>query len=564
MSLGYRLSADGNRFELGNGLFSVCLEGVENPSELKDDFGGLSEEFTRVSFVQHGIPRECLIWDDLPVLEFPDYRGTFSLPAEGTELVLRTVRFAAATDYHDTPVTETDFFMYRRKIPAQTGNIFILSDPVKKTSYVFISLSPDCVKPLFSVDGGVASLENEEYGIVVGRCATKDAEKLCRAWYRHKCKPSPLFTLANNWGDLHAPVVVYEDFIIKELEASKEMGLDVLQIDDGWQTGDTSDKSIRDETGHRTFYGDFWKLNEKKFPNGMETVRAAAEKNGVGLGLWFAPHSKNAFELLDRDVAVLKNAYDFWGSRFFKLDMLRVENREMHEAFKKMVERIYSFGKDASIQFDVTNGHREGFFSLNQYGRLFAENRYTGLSTYYPHRAARNLYSLCKYIPAFKFQFELVNPTLNRDKYPENDPLAPCVCDEDYLFACVMTSNPLFWMETQFLPQKQRDELKRILPVWKEVRRELARADVVPVGERPDGGTFSGFAAYSADGKKVWLTALRQVTEENEYTFSLDTKVRSARLLDSNTDAKVSADGKNVTVTLGKNNSYAFIELEVK
>lgn len=564
MALGNCFSFDGKEFRLGNRLFSVSLEGVESASERKDDFGGLSEEFIRVSFVRNGVMRECLIWDDLPVLEFTDFEGSFTLPVEGTELVLRAVKFASATDYHDTPVTETDFFMYRNKIPAQTGNVFILSDPVKKNSYVFISLSPDYVKSSFSVEGGVASLENEGYGAVVGKCDTKDAEKLCRAWYRHKCKPSPLFTLANNWGDLHAPGIVYEDFIKKELEASKEMGLDVLQIDDGWQTGDTSDKSIRDEKGHRTFYGDFWKLNEKKFPNGMEKVRDAAEKNGVGLGLWFAPHSKNAFELLDRDVAVLKNAYDIWGARFFKLDMLRVENREMHGAFKKMVERIYSFGKDASIQFDVTNGYREGFFGLNQYGRLFVENRYTGLSTYYPHRAARNLYALCKYIPAFKFQFELVNPTLNRDKYPENDPLAPCACDEDYLFACVMMSNPLFWMETQFLQQKQKDELQRILPVWKKLRSELANADVIPVGERPDGGAFSGFAAYSADGNKVWLTALRQVTEENEYTFSLDKTVRSARLLASNTDAEVSADGKNVTVTLGKNNSYAFIELEVK
>ena len=213
------------------------------------------------------------------------------------------------------------------------------------------------------------------------------------------------------------------------------LGLDALQIDDGWQKGDTSDPTIKNERNRRVFKGDFWELKREKFRNGMEEMRDRAAEKGVKLGLWFAPDSDSCYERMDRDVSVLEKAYKVWGMMFFKLDMLYVDDMDMYRRFEEMLSKIYSFGDDVFVQLDVTNGIRCGYLGVTQYGRIFAENRYTKLRTYYPHRTLQNLWCISKYIPAFKFQFELVNPTLNADSYGEDDVFAPVHFDMDYLFA---------------------------------------------------------------------------------------------------------------------------------
>ena len=213
------------------------------------------------------------------------------------------------------------------------------------------------------------------------------------------------------------------------------------------------------------------------------------------------------------------------------------------------------------VQLDVTNGIRCGYLGVTQFGRIFAENRYTKLKTYYPHRTLHNLWDICKYIPSFKFQFELVNPTLNAEVYGD-DVLAPANYDMDYLFAVTMMSNPLFWMEVQFLPEKQRFELDRVMPVWKEIRNELANSDVVPIGERPDGVAFTGFVAYAPDGKRAYLLGFREVNEYNNYTFGVDKYIKNAKVLASNCNIVYNTEGSKINVTFAKKRSYALIELE--
>ena len=549
------------------GSFSVTLGSVTGYDAAAKDNGGLSEKFFEVSFTQAGIKRSCLVWNDLSAVEFPMYEGTFEYPAPGSTLELRVINFRMITDYHDNIVNRSTVSMFNKKIPETPGNIFILEDPVKDEATVFISCAPDYAKSVFSVENGVARLENGGHGVVAGKCRLNESDKLCRAWYRKKCRQSKLFTLANNWGwgDFNAYYKrVCEDFVKKEIDASSELGLDSFQIDDGWQTGNTNDPAIRDENNKRTFYGDFWLLNKERFPGGMEKICGYAKEKGVVPGLWFAPHSKNRFELLDRDVSVLENAYKNWGIRNFKLDMINIKDMESFLKFRKMLDSIYSFGDGVSVQLDVTNGVRGGFFSLDKYGRIFVENRFTALSTAYPFRVMRNLWDLCRYIPAFKFQFELVDPALYADRYDEDDVLAPSYYDMDYLFAGVMFSNPLFWMATQFLPEKQREELSRVFPVWKEIREELAFCDVVPAGDRPDGASFTGFAAYSPDGNVCYLNVFREVNGRSKHVFELEKNVKSVIKLASNADISFVADKNRISVDFGKPRSYALFRIELQ
>jgi len=196
---------------------------------------------------------------------------------------------------------------------------------------------------------------------------------------------------------------------------------------------------------------------------------------------------------------------------------------------------------------------------LVPFGTIFVENRYTAWSNYYPHRTLRNLWSLSRFIPASKFQFELVNPTLFTDKYSKDDPLRPELYDIDYLFVSVMLSNPLFWMETQFLPEECRERLKRIIPLWKEHRVNLTVADVYPIGEEPTGLSMTGFVADAGDEKHILL--FREATERDSFTFDVGFDASGAELLASNGSVSFTAKNNTVTVTFDKMRSYAWLKI---
>ena len=120
------------------------------------------------------------------IVEYSPFEGVFEYPASGNNFVLRTIGFFAVTDYHDTLTQETRVNMFASSIKKQTGNIFILEDPLKNEATVFISLSPDHVKATFEVKDGKALLDNGSYGVAVGKCVRSDVEALCREWYRGK------------------------------------------------------------------------------------------------------------------------------------------------------------------------------------------------------------------------------------------------------------------------------------------------------------------------------------------------------------------------------------------
>jgi alpha-galactosidase len=365
--------------------------------------------------------------------------------------------------------------------------------------------------------------------------------------------------MSNTWGDRNGFSRVCRDFVRNEIDAAKELGVGIVQIDDGWQTGNSAEVQ-RDPLGRRIFDGDFWELDRYKFPDGMEGITQYARNAGVKVGLWFAPDSHDCYALLDRDIGVLRKAYDEWGIRFFKLDMFWIQNNEERDRFLSLLSAIYSFGNDVAVQIDVTRDDRLNYLCGREYGTVFVENRYTKVGNYFPHRVLRNLWMLGHYIPTSKFQFELVNPDLNVQSYRENDPFAPSLYDMDYLFACVMLSNPLFWMEMQFLSKERRCEIENIIPTWKSLRPFLANADVKPIGDKPSGRSFTGFD-ISDCSKVKYLLLFREVTDCDHACMMTDTANAEAKVLASNTQAWVRVLDGCTEVHLAKPRAYALIEL---
>ena len=166
---------------------------------------------------------------------------------------------------------------------------------------------------------------------------------------------------------------------------------------------------------------------------------------------------------------------------------------------------------------------------------------------------------LSRYLPAGRFQFELINPALNTERYDAADPFAPAHYTMDYLFAQVMLSNPLFWMELQYLPADRRVELARILPVWREHRERLAECDVCPILACPSGRSLTGFSVLR-NGVPEYLLLFREVTEQETVELPLPAD-SSAQLLASNGPVMLTPTECGIRVRIGQERGYAFLQI---
>ena len=545
---------------LDNGLFCHKISGVEKASAVKSDSAGLSVPFTDITAEGAGRVRHYHVWDDLPLVYMPDYGETELLTLPGDHWEVRAVKLNAFTDDNDTLTSETQRNMFMGKLfNGMEGEMFFLEDNLSGDAIMIICETPDYKTGKLTIKDNVLSVECGTDSVALGFCKKGQCEALARNYYRHARAPRELITMSNTWGDGNGYSRICRDFVLKEIDAAKDLGIDIVQVDDGWQTGNT-DTTQRDELGRRCFPGDFWKLREDLFPGGMKEVTDYATKDGMKVGLWFAPDPHGDFAYLDRDIAALRKAYEEWGFRFFKLDMFWVMTDTERDRFLHLLKTIYSFGDDVAVQLDVTRNLRMNYLCGRQYGTVFVENRYTWTANSFPHRILRNLWMISRYLPASRFQFELLNPDLNADKYAPADPFAPQRYSMDYLFASVMLSNPLFWMEMQFLPARRREELARIMPIWMGLQKQLAQADVCPIGEKPSGRSMTGFCIFT-NGTPAYLLLFREVTDRTQAWIPAPVEKAETEILAANGACKVSVENRFVSAEFESPRSYALVKL---
>ena len=562
---------------LKNALIEQTFDRVEEIlSVAEDNNRGCSAPFMEVRAKVAGIEKRYQMWADLPVVRITPSTEEYFMRIKGAHWTVRSIKLRAFTDDSDLLVEDKTEPTFRTglKKPAE-GEFFFLEDVETGKAIIILSETPDYVhsklcmtqgKPRFQVGeergGGYMMLKNGGNPMAIGYCAIGECEELCRSYYRHVNSRKELVTMSNTWGDAHGRDCVCHDFVMKEIDAAREIGVDIVQIDDGWQVNGTVGPSPRDAAGYRDFSGDSWAINYDRFPKGLAPVVEYAKKDGIRVGMWMAPYSWNEFEHWKRDIQVLQKAYHEWGIRFFKLDMYQVTSRLGQDRLLEILDSIYALGNDVSVQMDVTRHDRFNYLCGAEFGTIFVENRYTELANSFPHRVLRHQWQIGRFIPVNRFQFELINPDRDTEHYNEGDPFVPSLYSMDYLFAAVMLGNPLFWMEMQFLSEERRAELAPLMKVWKEHRKALVSGDVCPIGEKPSGRSLTGFSVQK-DGKAEYLLLFREVTDRARGLFEVAGLCEESRIevLASNTDVKLAVANGVLCAEFGKERSYALLKI---
>ncbi len=513
---------------------------------------------------------------------------TDSVRHTGAHVTLRRVRFYDRTDHVDSLVREENATLYR--VPETfSGSLFFLTDPAAGETCMIQKEAPCGDSHVNRYDGDLRASTSSfailgsgidydalspdaftaGYPVTIALSMAGEAENahLARSVYAADCGAvndeteetggfAP-FVMSNTWGDRSQDKCVSESFLKMEILRAVQIGVDIVQIDDGWQKGRSSNSALtKNGVWNGGFYKndpDFWTPDPEKFPSGFEEICKFAYGQGIALGLWFSPDNEHDYANWQRDAATVLDLHRTYGICHFKLDGMEICSKTAERNFLKMCIRLL-VESEGRIQFqmDITNDSRLGYFYEKEMGTLFVENRYTDWGNYYPHNTLRNLWQLSRYIPAQKLLFEVLNPHRNGDKYAKDDLLAPANYDIDYLFASVMAANPLIWCEMQHLPEDDIRRLHLLSRVYRQYRDDFM--EIIPAGEQPDGFSLTGF--YIRGREHDYYIGLRESCPRDTVVLPI------VRILHTN-DEGLQSDGDRVIFSEERKYFFAQIEKRV-
>jgi len=334
--------------------------------------------------------------------------------------------------------------------------------------------------------------------------------------------------LSNHWGDRGGPEVVDEAFVEAEIEAGARLGVDVVQLDHGWEQGTLSALIANDGAWQGFWSADpnFWEVETRRLPGGLGPLVDRARRRGLAFGLWFAPDSSDDFANWRRDAELVLRHHRQLDVNYFKIDGIKVRTRTGEVNLRRFFDHVLAESNGRVVfDFDVTAERRPGYFGLCHVGPLFVENRYTDWHRYWPHQTLRNLWKLAHFVDPVRLRMELLNHTRNTALYAD-DPLAPAQFSPAYLFAVTMFTSPLGWFEVSKLPESYFDQVAPLVTVWKAHRDRIFGGPIVPIGQAPDGTSWTGFVSVGPKGREGYLLIFRELNDRAKCTFPVEMLAR--------------------------------------
>jgi alpha-galactosidase len=483
------------------------------------------------------------------------------------------------TDIHNELVFEDSWLLMTNEAPLKlSGNVFFVENTLNDAGLVFLEQAPlPHARPVKSEFDALVTASQRRvrftaagYPFVLlaytggrtGRIAALQTyQRQLRPYDPHR---DGMF-LSNTWGDRSRDARINQEFMLKEIDAGARLGVDVVQIDDGWQKGRTAN-SARGSGGVWNGYWaadpDFWQPDPGRFPAGLAPLVRAARDRGMKFGLWYGPDSSGDVANWQRDAGRILDLHRRDGIDYFKIDSVKVKTVAAEEKLRRFFDRVLEeSGGKVVFDLDVTAETRPGYFGVPDAGPIFVENRYTDFHRYWPHQTLRSLWTLAQYVDPLRLRMEFLNNTRKTDQYPD-DPLAPARYRPDCLFATTMFANPLGWFETSNLPDDYVAAVGRLAAVWKRERPRLFAGTIVPIGSVPDGVGWTGFASVAAGGQSGYLLLFRELNKSPEWSIDLPLFAGEHRVTVLAGNGTVDATGRRFVARIDEPLGYVWVRLD--
>ncbi|MEM6883991.1 MAG: alpha-galactosidase [Verrucomicrobiota bacterium] len=306
--------------------------------------------------------------------------------------------------------------------------------------------------------------------------------------------------VCNTWGSGGAGegsrAAACESVVLKELESAADLGIDLVQIDDGWQ--------CEPEAENPTCTTRDWQPHPSRWPNGWDLLKKRASELGVDLGLWF-----NWSVAVEKMIANGKQA----GFGRFKLDFLDARNRAvLEQALGKAKNLTRTLGPRSGVNWDCTEAmSRMGYFYGREVGNLYLSNRSVGRprlrhTEFKPHLQLRDTWHLAHYLNLNQFQLTVQDVAKLTDREGKRSGYSHA-----YAFATAMLGLPILFQLTQMLETEARDELRPFIKIYRQHRRALHAGTVFPIGAMPNGKQWSGFQIHDRATGTGYLLLFREI-----------------------------------------------------
>jgi len=303
--------------------------------------------------------------------------------------------------------------------------------------------------------------------------------------------------MANLWGSSDsrqtARDLADEHVVLDAIDRAAEVGIEVVQIDDGWQTS----------PGTTDFDPGDWLPHPQRYPNGWRTVRDHADRRGVGLGLW-AAWTIPAGRLVEN-----QREGDF---RHFKIDFMNLDTYDkLHGLMHKAEALARSTEPRPRINWDMTEREpRVGTYFAREFGSVYLANRkprWPGHCVYVPWLMLRDAWHLAHYANLLKFQVS----TTNLDRC---DPARSNAAQHrhDYALAITLMASPLWFCHPRELTDDAAAQFTPLLKTYKQHRTKLARGIVYPVGDEPSDASWTGFQSHDHADDAGYLMIFRELS----------------------------------------------------
>lgn len=357
-----------------------------------------------------------------------------------------------------------------------------------------------------------------------------------------------LFILSNTWGPANPGGAQFteEDFLMKEIPALANLGIDVMQIDDGWQKGGGSSDA-------RDF--------SPKYKNGWRDIKAVADKYGLRFGLWVTAQLSTTEEM-NRNL-------DELGFISWKADFDHLANRNDYEARIKKYRDVLKHSW-MNTQFTLCPEYddpRYGWYYCKEYGSIYFQNLQESLPahlTMVPYQVLRQYWLMTRYFNSNKLQVMLQNPKRTNPERSDGPQHS-----HSYCFAMGVPFIPCFFQSAQYLDPGGQEELKNFITLYKKHREAIFNCYTFPIGDKPDNQSWSGFQMVDEQNINGYMLIFRELhnkeTQKRIHLKFLANKTVMVTNLESGkvSQHKVVGDG-DIVFSNDNPATYLFLKYSVK
>ncbi len=369
---------------------------------------------------------------------------------------------------------------------------------------------------------------------------------------RYPLSEKDLFLMTNIWGAGQGTKGAGEENVLKEIKSCADLGIDVVQIDAGWQ-----DREMREKTS---------KESSEVYPDGWTKIMKAAADNNIKMGIWNTAASVNRVpdKLIDlNDV----------GFNYFKIDIGTWSTYDMLYDLTENVRNLLKHSDyNSVVNWDVTHkGLRVGYLFNREYGNLFLQNRRLQMEgrkisdshTYVPRRILKDEWLFAPYLNLNQMLFNVQTTNLVLPEYSNAS-----LYGDVYSFAIAMMSSPLFFTETWRYSPESRKDMKEIIGIYKEHRKSLYKGYVFSLGERPNDYSWTGFQNFHPNENMGYLTLFREINNEEEQKsiklHFISDKILHLKNLITKEEIQVNVDKNgNAIFNMEKSASFRFYKYSI-